>query len=60
MDETQDYLHQFAVFFNKILIKYIFGIMEYFSFGILHTGIIILEFRMGVFSTKYIGTFKNN
>jgi hypothetical protein len=28
--------------------------MEYFSFGILHLRIIILDSRMGVFSTKYI------
>jgi hypothetical protein len=53
-------LHLFAVFFNKILIKYIFGIIEYSSFGILHLRIIIIDSRMGVFSTKYIGTFKNN
>jgi len=25
---NQEYLHLFAVFFNKILIKYIFGIFE--------------------------------
>ena len=53
-DKSYEYLHQFAVFFNKILIKYIFGIMEYSSFGILNLRIIILDSRMGVFSTKYI------
>jgi len=55
---NQAYLNLFAVFFNKILIKYIFGIMEYSDFGILHLLIIIVDSRMGVFSTKYIGTFK--
>jgi hypothetical protein len=33
--------------------------MEYFSFGILHLRIIILEFRMGVFSTKYIKIYND-
>jgi hypothetical protein len=54
LDKTQTYLHQFAVFFDKNLVKYIFGIMEYSNFGILHLRIIILELSMGVFSTKYI------
>jgi hypothetical protein len=61
-EETHRYLHQFAVFFDKNLVKYIFGIFEYSSFGILHLRIIILDSRMGVFSTKYIGNLirKNN
>jgi len=48
------YLHLSAVFFDKNLVKYIFGIIEYSSFGILHLWIIILDLRMGVFSTIYI------
>ena len=36
-------LHLFVVFFDKNLVKYIIGIMEYSSFGILHLKIIIIE-----------------
>jgi hypothetical protein len=46
------YLQQFAVFFNKILIKYTFGIMEYSSFGILHLRIIILDSEQEVFQAE--------
>ncbi len=35
LGKCQPYLHLFVVFFDKNLVKYIFGIMEYSSFGIL-------------------------
>ena len=56
MSETQRYLHLFAVFFDKNLVKYIFGIFNNSEFQILLTGIIILEFVnapiSGIFSGK--------
>jgi len=36
-------LHLFAVFFDKNLVKYIFGILDNWAIQILHLRIIILE-----------------
>ena len=45
ISEHQRYFHLFAVSFNKILIKYIFGIFEDSDFWILHLRMIIPYFR---------------